>query len=100
FATAPDARTVVLTCAAAPPDRRRALERVADVAVCGDEAVDPALARAALEERGLTRIVCEGGPTAFTEFAVAGVVDELCLSVTPYLAGPAPGRIVAGPAPW
>ena len=26
----------------------------------------------------------------------AGVVDELCLSITPLLAGPGPGRIVAG----
>lgn len=100
FATAAEARTIVLTCAAAPADRRRALERVADLAVCGEEAVEPALARAALEERGLTRIVCEGGPTTFGEFAAAGVVDELCLSVTPYLVGPAPGRLIAGRAPW
>jgi riboflavin biosynthesis pyrimidine reductase len=98
FAAAPaEARTVVLTCAAAPADARRALAEVADVVLCGEDAVEPALARAALEERGFARILCEGGPTVFGELARAGVVDELCLSITPFLVGPGPARIVAGP---
>jgi riboflavin biosynthesis pyrimidine reductase len=101
FADAPlDARTIVLTCEAASAERRSALEQVADVAVCGGDTVDPALARAALEERGLTRILSEGGPTAFAQLAAAGVVDELCLSFTPMLIGPGPGRITAGPDGW
>ena len=59
----------------------------------------PALARRALEERGHRRILSEGGPTAFGDFAAAGVVDELCLSVSPLLAGPGPQRIIGG-RPW
>jgi riboflavin biosynthesis pyrimidine reductase len=90
------ARTIVLTCSEAPADRRAALAEVADVALCGEERVDPALARIALEERGLTRIQAEGGPLAFAEQVAAGTVDELCLSVTPKLVGPGPRRIVAG----
>ena len=100
FETAPDARTILLTCAAAPAERRTALAQVADVVVCGDETVDLALARAALEERGLTRISSEGGPHAFAHQAAAGVVDELCLSFTPRLIGPGPSRIVAGSVEW
>ncbi len=96
---APGARTLVLTCGAADAEQRRLLKQVADVIDCGDETVEPLLARRALEERGLTRILCEGGPTAFGEFAADGVVDELCLSTSPLLAGPGPGRITAG-AEW
>jgi riboflavin biosynthesis pyrimidine reductase len=100
FAAPPEARTIVLTCTAAPAERRATLAEVADVAVCGDAVVDPVLARAALEERGLTRIAFEGGPHAFAGQAAAGVVDELCLSVTPKLVGPGPSRIMAGAAEW
>nr|WP_234971298.1 pyrimidine reductase family protein [Jatrophihabitans endophyticus] len=95
----PAARTLVLTCAAADPDRRRALAAVADVVDCGDDAVEPALARRALVERGLTRILSEGGPSVLAGLAAAGVADELCLTLSPLLAGPGPGRIVAG-AGW
>ena len=95
----PDARTIVLTCAAADPGLRAELERVADVVVCGDETVDLAASRAALRERGLTRVLCEGGPILFAQIAEADVVDELCLSITPVLTGPGARRVVAG-EPW
>jgi riboflavin biosynthesis pyrimidine reductase len=101
FTDAPaEARTIVLTCEAAPVERRVALDRVADVVLCGGPAVEPALARRALEQRGLTRILSEGGPIVFNELAAAGVADELCLSVTPLLVGPGPTRIVDGSAVW
>jgi riboflavin biosynthesis pyrimidine reductase len=97
FVGAPDgARTIVLTCAAGDPAARAELQQVADVVVCGDESVDLAAARAALTERGLTRILCEGGPMLFADLARAAVVDELCLSVSPLLTGPGARRIVAG----
>lgn len=95
----PGGRTVVLTCAAADPNLRHALAEVADVITCGADEVDLGLARAALEERGLSRLLCEGGPSLFSDLARAGVVDELCLSMTPLLAGPGARRIVAG-TPW
>ena len=96
----PEARTIVLTCQSASADRRKALEAVADVAVCGDERVESALAKAALAERGLTRVLSEGGPIAFGSLLEDGVADELCLSLTPILVGPGPTRIVAGAAGW
>ena len=89
-------RTIVVTCGASDPDLRAALTEVADVVIAGDDRVDPSALRAVLLERGLTRMLSEGGPTLFAEFAHAGVVDELCLSISPLLAGPGARRIVAG----
>src|SRR2546429_47066 len=71
----------------------------ADVVICGDDVVDLGAVRAALADRGLTRILCEGGPTLFADLAAAGQVDELCLTLSPLLAGPGAGRITSG-ASW
>ena len=97
----PEARTVVVTCAAAPAAQRAALAEVADVLVCGEENVDLAHARRELETRGWRRILAEGGPTLFADLVSAGAVDELCLSLTPFLVGPGTiTRILAGPGAW
>ncbi|WP_375488898.1 dihydrofolate reductase family protein [uncultured Jatrophihabitans sp.] len=100
FAGADGPRTIVLTCASAPAEQRERLAQHTDVVVCGDDDVDLVAARAALVERGLTRVLSEGGPTAFAQLVRAGVVDELCLSVSPMLIGPGPGRITAGADEW
>ena len=42
-------------------------------------------------------ILCEGGPNLFASLIGAGLVDELCLTLSPILAGPGPGRIESGP---
>ena len=95
--TAAPVRTVVITHEASPPGARAALAEVADVVVAGGSAVDLPAALAALADRGLPRILCEGGPHLFGSLLAARCVDELCLTVTPMLAGPGAGRIVAGP---
>jgi riboflavin biosynthesis pyrimidine reductase len=92
----PDARTIVITCAGSPEDRRAAAARVADVIVAGDMAVDLKEALAALRDRGLGHVLCEGGPHLLGQLAAEGLLDELCLTVTPVLAGPGPTRVVAG----
>lgn len=97
FAKAP-VRPVVLTHAAAPADRRATLAAVADVLVCGETAVDLRAGLAALADRGLRQVLCEGGPHLFGALAAADAVDELCLTVAPLLVGPGPGRIIAGEA--
>jgi riboflavin biosynthesis pyrimidine reductase len=91
------ARTIVITGTAGDPVVLGQLRRVADVIIAGDRDVDLAAAKTALIERGLSRILCEGGPTLFADLARAGAVDELCLSISPLLAGPGARRIVAGP---
>ena len=91
-------RPVVLTGERAPADRRAALTAVADVLVTGEGTVDPVAGLAALRERGLARVLSEGGPRLFGALTAADLVDELCLTVSPLLVGPGPGRITAGPA--
>lgn len=92
-------RTIVLTSAAADPAMRAQLQSRADVVICGDDVVDLGAARAALADRGLTRVLCEGGPTLFADLAAAALVEELCLTLSPLLAGPGAGRITSG-ASW
>lgn len=88
---------IVLTAERAPEDRRRALvDAGADVVLTGDSEVDLGVALKELRARGLRRVDCEGGPTLFGTLAVAGLVDQLCLTIAPMLAGPGAGRIVAG----
>ncbi len=90
--TGPVSPTYLVTCAAADPDRREALAAAGvRVLVCGDADVDLPAALDALAERGLEQVLCEGGPSLFRAALAAGVVQELCLSIAPLLAGGAPG---------
>ena len=91
------ARTIVITTESAPADRRAAAARSADVVVAGDESVDISAAVAGLTMRGHRHILAEGGPHLLSEIANAGHLDELCLTVSPLLAGPGAGRITQGP---
>lgn len=94
------APTVLVTCAAADAARRAALTAAGvEVLVCGDEDVDPRAAVDALAGRGLTQLLCEGGPSLFAAVLRAGVVDELDLSIAPLLAGGAPGVVGTGALP-
>ncbi len=94
-AAPPSARTIVITTAQAPADRRAALDGLAEVIVAGQETVDLKAAVAALAERGHRRMLAEGGPYLLAQIAVAGLLDELCLTIGPLLAGPGADRIVA-----
>ncbi len=91
---------IVLTTAAAPARCRDELtEAGADVVIAGEERVDLRRALAALAERGLLRVCCEGGPHLFGELIAEDLVDQLCLTLAPLLAGAGAPRIVAGVAP-
>ena len=83
-----DGPAVVVTCAAAPGQ-----DRFPDVLVAGEEEVDLADAVRQLAARGLTRLLCEGGPQLLTALLRAGLVDELCLTLSPLLVGGAPGLV-------
>jgi len=96
FTEAP-VRPVVLTHDASPTDRRERLAAVADVVVCGESVVDLAVGLDEVRGRGLAHVLCEGGPHLFGALLAADLVDELCLTLSPLLAGPGAGRIVAGP---
>jgi riboflavin biosynthesis pyrimidine reductase len=96
FTEAP-VRPVVLTHAGAPAERRDRLAAVADVVACGDSVVDLSVGLDVLRQRSLDHILCEGGPHLFGALLAADLVDELCITISPLLAGPGAGRIVAGP---
>lgn len=82
------ARPIVITVETAVADRRAAVARRADLVLAGQGSVSMDVAVDALAERGLSRILCEGGPTLLAHVAAAGRLDELCLSLAPLLAGP------------
>jgi riboflavin biosynthesis pyrimidine reductase len=63
------------------------LGEVAEMVGCGAGHVDLARAISVLQDRGEGRIVCEGGPALARSLFQAGLVDELCLSLAPVLAG-------------
>jgi riboflavin biosynthesis pyrimidine reductase len=92
------ARTIVLTTEAAPPDRRAAAARHADVIVAGEDLVTAAGAIRALASRGFTRILAEGGPTLLGLIAAGRLLDELCLTYSPMLVGGDIGRIISASA--
>jgi riboflavin biosynthesis pyrimidine reductase len=93
------ARTIVVTTAQAPADRRAELARHAEVIVAGEETVDLKAAVSALAERGLRRMLAEGGPHLLAHLVEAGLMDELCLTIGPLMTGPGASRIAAGALP-
>ncbi|MGW8358509.1 pyrimidine reductase family protein [Streptomyces wedmorensis] len=98
--TSPLVPTLILTGAAAPADRvAAAREAGAEVLVAGDGAgVEPARAVAVLAARGLRRQLTEGGPRLLGQFVAAGVLDELCLTVSPTMTAGGAQRIAGGPS--
>jgi riboflavin biosynthesis pyrimidine reductase len=102
FAQAPT-RPIVLAAASAPAPRRRALAATADVITVGEGSpgsgtLDLAAALPVLHRRGLRQVLCEGGPHLLGALTAADLVDEVCLTVSPVLAGAGAGRIAAGAA--
>ena len=98
--TSPLVPTLVLTGAGAAPDRVAAAEAAgARVVRAGEGAgVDPARVVRALAELGHTRLLTEGGPRLLGQLVAAGVLDELCLTVSPMLAAGDAQRIAGGPS--
>jgi 5-amino-6-(5-phosphoribosylamino)uracil reductase len=98
--TSPLVPTLVLTGAAAAPDRIAGAERAgARVVIAGDGAgVDPARAVRALGDLGHTRLLTEGGPRLLGQFIAAGVLDEMCVTLSPMLAAGDAQRIAGGPS--
>ncbi|HWM58031.1 MAG TPA: pyrimidine reductase family protein [Pseudonocardia sp.] len=88
---------IVLTLDSAPPQRRERLA-AAGADVVALERLTPDLLLRELAARGLHRVLCEGGPALHGALIAADAVDELCLTLSPLLAGGSSGRIAHGPA--
>jgi riboflavin biosynthesis pyrimidine reductase len=68
---------------------------VAQVVTAGQGRVDLAAALAQLHEAGVRLVLCEGGPAINGQLLEAGLVDELCLTLSPALVG-GRGRRISG----
>ncbi|MFJ8348672.1 pyrimidine reductase family protein [Streptomyces sp. NPDC094153] len=92
--------TLVLTGAAAAPERIAAAEKAgARVVIAGDGVgVDPARAVRELGGLGHTRLLTEGGPRLLGQMVASGVLDEMCLTISPMLTAGDSQRIVGGPS--
>jgi riboflavin biosynthesis pyrimidine reductase len=96
FFTVATERPIVITVSGADAaDRARAAE-VADVIVAGERDVDLAGAMHELGVRGARTVLAEGGPTLNGDLARAGLLDELCVTLSPLLASGDAKRIISG----
>ncbi len=87
---------VILTGRDAPAGAVESLAPVAEVVRLGSARPQPAEILAELDRRGAGVVLSEGGPSFNGQLADAGMIDELCLSVAPLVAGGASPRIVHG----
>lgn len=96
--TRPLVPTLLATGAGAPADRvAEARKAGVEVVFAGEgAAVDPSRLPGALAERGLRRLLTEGGPRLLGPLVTAGVLDEMCLTIAPRMTSGEASRIVAG----
>lgn len=97
--TQTEVRPLVLTCANAATAAQRHLGATAEVVDCSaalPTEVDPSRVLAALADRGMHRVLVEGGPALLGTFVEQGLLDELCLTLAPALVGGDAKRIAAG----
>ncbi|WP_082042792.1 pyrimidine reductase family protein [Rhodococcus sp. MEB064] len=84
---------IVLTTSDAPEDRVRALTDAGVTVVRGGETLSGHAVKSMLDELGLYRVLCEGGPGLFGSLLEADVVDELCITTSPTMAAGSAGRV-------
>lgn len=83
--TASDNRPIILTVERSDPGARAAAARWCEVVVVGEQRVGGRAALDALAARGLTRVTCEGGDSLLADMVHAGALDEVDLTVAPFL---------------
>jgi len=97
--TGSEVTPLVLTCADSVAGARNRLGSTAEVVDCSaalPDAVDLATLLQRLAERGLVRVLCEGGPSLLGAFVAERLVDEVCLTSAPLLVGGGAVRVTSG----
>ncbi|MFI7537104.1 RibD family protein [Streptosporangium sp. NPDC049376] len=97
FFTTGDTAKVVYAATPDIPVQRDALAEVASVVDAGDP-LDLRAVLADLAERGVERLMVEGGGTVHTRFLAAGLVDELHVVTAPFFVGDAAAPRFVNPA--
>jgi riboflavin biosynthesis pyrimidine reductase len=80
-------RPIVMTAASAPEPLLDEARARADLVIAGDERVDLVEGMRVLTRRGMRLVLTEGGPTLLAELVAGGLLDELCLTLTPVFGG-------------
>lgn len=91
---------LVLTSRTAAVGARTRLSGLAAVYDCSShdpDQVDPRAMLAVLAGLGLTRVLTEGGPSLLGTFIAAGLLDELCLTIAPFVVGGKAKRVTDSP---
>jgi riboflavin biosynthesis pyrimidine reductase len=96
FFTEAEERPLVVTVANAEADARARAAEVADVLLAGEDQVDMDRTLRALAERRHSNVLAEGGPRVLGQLADEGLLDELCLTLSPTLVAGDAGRIITG----
>lgn len=81
------AETIILVSEAAPQDRISDLETTATVLTVGKETVDIDRAFHALEERGVSKLLVEGGGELLYSVIATGLVDSIMVFIAPFVIG-------------
>lgn len=68
------------------------------VLIAGEDRVEIVTALELLNRAGMSRILCEGGPMLLDEIVRADLLDELCVTIAPKLAGNQPLSPIAMPS--
>lgn len=82
-------RPVVITGADPDPERAARAREHCDLVATGEARPGPASVLRVLAERGLTHVVCEGGPTLLESLVDADLLDEADITLSPTFAGTA-----------
>ena len=80
-------RPIVITGAAPDPHRAALAHEHCDLVATSEPRPSAASILAILEDRGLRRVVCEGGPTLLESLVAEGLLDEADITVSPTFAG-------------
>jgi riboflavin biosynthesis pyrimidine reductase len=78
---------IVATSSTAAARQRFEADLRPEVMIAGVDTVDMPAIVTALGSRGMRRILCEGGPTLLDELVLGDLVDEMCVTIAPKLAG-------------
>ena len=91
-----ESRPIVATVTGAPGERRTQARQHAEVIEINGESVDLDVLLGHLATRGMKSVLVEGGPTLNAQLAAEGLIDELCVTLSPLLAGGDSKGILAG----
>jgi len=95
FRTA-EQRPIIFTTGKLEAGTRRQAEEVAQVVVAGESTVEVGTVTEGLHQMGYRSVLLEGGPALNAQFVKAGLMDELCLTIAPWLVGGDGPRLLAG----